>query len=224
MEQEQSLTTIPEPDREQFERVWRRVMPQNRPDCPFTLRSPGESAPAAQSRLMPGDGEMPGPILELGLAPMVPMTPAPMLRAGPPIPAPAPAMPLPNDGELLQKMISGERADECTYRTMARRSKGENARIFQIIANQEGQHARRLSAAYFLLTGVRFWPDSTPAEPMGTFLGWVRQRFLCEKRGEAAYRAAAERVEDFDLKELFSELALEEAYHAALLRKIVERM
>ena len=35
---------------------------------------------------------------------------------------------------------------------------------------------------------------------------------------------AAEQAEDFDLKEQFSELALEEAYHAALLRKIVERM
>ena len=25
-------------DQEVFERVWRRVMPEDRPDCPFTLR------------------------------------------------------------------------------------------------------------------------------------------------------------------------------------------
>ena len=35
-------------DREVFERVWRRVMPEDRPDCPFTLYSE-EAEPAAQT-------------------------------------------------------------------------------------------------------------------------------------------------------------------------------
>ncbi len=39
-------------DREEFERVWRRVMPQDRPDCPFTL------APQAQAPCAP-TGEVP---------------------------------------------------------------------------------------------------------------------------------------------------------------------
>ena len=37
-------TSIPGVDREVFERVWRRVMPEDRGDCPFTL--PEEPAKA----------------------------------------------------------------------------------------------------------------------------------------------------------------------------------
>ena len=36
------------PDQETFQRVWRRVMPQDRPDCPVTL-DPSASLPAAVS-------------------------------------------------------------------------------------------------------------------------------------------------------------------------------
>ena len=38
-------TPFPGVDREVFERVWRRVMPEDRADCPFTL--PEAEAPAA---------------------------------------------------------------------------------------------------------------------------------------------------------------------------------
>lgn len=38
---------LPTPDQEAFQRVWRRVMPQDRPDCPFTLDAPAAPLPAA---------------------------------------------------------------------------------------------------------------------------------------------------------------------------------
>ena len=35
-------------DQEVFERVWRRVMPEDRPDCPFTLGEDAAAPPAVQ--------------------------------------------------------------------------------------------------------------------------------------------------------------------------------
>ena len=35
-------------DQEVFERVWRRVMPEDRPDCPFTLGEDAAAPPAIQ--------------------------------------------------------------------------------------------------------------------------------------------------------------------------------
>ena len=40
-------TSIPGVDREVFERVWRRVMPEERGDCPFTLAEQEEPAAGA---------------------------------------------------------------------------------------------------------------------------------------------------------------------------------
>ena len=42
-------------DREVFERVWRRVMPEDRADCPFTL--PEEPAPAVPAAALPAPAE-----------------------------------------------------------------------------------------------------------------------------------------------------------------------
>ena len=56
MEQEK-MSASPAEERECFERVWRRVMPEDRPDCPFRLYSDidregpppaQESAPASE--------------------------------------------------------------------------------------------------------------------------------------------------------------------------------
>ena len=84
--------------------------------------------------------------------------------------------------------------------------------------------AKRLSTAYFLISGVQFWPDRQPAAPAGTWMGVLRARFAAEQRGEAAYRAAAAQTVDPCLRELFLELAGDEAEHTWLLRGILEQM
>lgn len=40
-------------DHAAFERVWRRVMPQDRADCPFTLDAPAEDQPQAEQAIAP---------------------------------------------------------------------------------------------------------------------------------------------------------------------------
>lgn len=86
------------------------------------------------------------------------------------------------------------------------------------------QHARRLSAAHFLLTGVRYLP-SGPIRPQcwASMAESCRRLFFLEQRAEAAYRAGAVRAEDPGLRAMFHELAGECAIHQQRLRRELER-
>lgn len=182
-------------DREVFERVWRRVMPEDRPDCPFTLYSEEtEHAPVQPTEEKRTE-----------------LVPIPAEQSG-------------GDGAVLQAFIADELSDWRTYQTLARRIPGGNGRALMGVAADERRHAGRLSAAYFLLSGVKFWP---PAEPELTKEGWMallRRRYWAERKGAEAYRTAAGRTGDSALRELYLELAGDEEAHAGVIRGILERM
>lgn len=183
-------------DREVFERVWRRVMPEDRPDCPFTLYSEEETEHAP---VRPTEEKR----MEL--------VSVPAEQSG-------------GDGAVLQAFIADELSDWRTYQTLARRIPGGNGRALMGVAADERRHAGRLSAAYFLLSGVKFWP---PAEPELTKEGWMallRRRYWAERKGAEAYRTAAGRTGDSALRELYLELAGDEEAHAGVIRGILERM
>lgn len=183
-------------DREVFERVWRRVMPEDRPDCPFTLYSEEETEHAP---VQPTEEKR------------TELVPVPAEQSG-------------GDGAVLQAFIADELSDWRTYQTLARRIPGGNGRALMGVAADERRHAGRLSAAYFLLSGVKFWP---PAEPELTKEGWMallRRRYWAERKGAEAYRTAAGRTGDSALRELYLELAGDEEAHAGVIRGILERM
>lgn len=183
-------------DREVFERVWRRVMPEDRPDCPFTLYSEEETE---QASVQPAEEKR------------TELVPVPAERSG-------------GDGAVLQAFIADELSDWRTYQTLARRIPGGNGRALMGVAADERRHAGRLSAAYFLLSGVKFWP---PAELELTKEGWMallRRRYWAERKGAEAYRTAAGRTGDSALRELYLELAGDEEAHAGVIRGILERM
>lgn len=194
-------------DREVFERVWRRVMETGGGE------SPVEVVPAEEAALP---------------APAQPL-PAPAV--------PAPAAVDPEDalcclgpasaayGGALQRFIEGELQDAVTYAALARRGRHRAAARFAALADQERRHAKRLSTAYFLISGVRYLPaDRAVPRLESTFLGTLRARFLAEQRGEAAYRAAAEGCQDPCLRALYLELAQEEQGHSLALRSILEEL
>lgn len=183
-------------DREVFERVWRRVMPEDRPDCPFTLYSEEEMEQAA---VQPAEEKR------------TELVPIPAEQSG-------------GDGAVLQAFIADELSDWRTYQTLARRIPGGNGRALMGVAADERRHAGRLSAAYFLLSGVKFWP---PAELELTKEGWMallRRRYWAERKGAEAYRTAAGYTGDSALRELYLELAGDEEAHAGVIRGILERM
>ena len=182
-------------DREVFERVWRRVMPEDRPDCPFTLYSEEETE---QMPIQPAEERK------------TELVPVPAEQSG-------------GDGAVLQAFIADELSDWRTYQTLARRIPGGNGRALMGVAADERRHAGRLSAAYFLLSGVKFWP---PAELELTKEGWMallRRRYWAERKGAEAYRTAAGRTGDSALRELYLELAGDEEAHAGVIRGIRPR-
>ncbi|MCC8182878.1 MAG: hypothetical protein LIO45_07925 [Clostridiales bacterium] len=84
--------------------------------------------------------------------------------------------------------------------------------------------ARRLSAALFLETGVRFLPVETGmlGDPSG-LLESCRSLFFRMRRAEAFYRATERRMPDGNLWGLFHELAGECAIWQQQLRMLIER-
>lgn len=236
-------------NREVFERVWRRVMPEDRPDCPFTLEQeppcPADlQTPAGQSALLTVPSSNPTANLEANSAGQ---TPAPAMAPAVSVsPSAAPLAQAPmasvqpscedNDvpclgsasamyGAQLQEYIDREIADWRAYQSMARRASGSGSRVLSTIAADERRHAKRLSTAYFLISGVRYWPAERITAPSFSHLpNMLRTHFAEEQRGEASYLASAAETADPCLRELYLELAGDENSHAWLLRGILEQM
>lgn len=181
-------------DREVFERVWRRVMPEDRPDCPFTLYSEEE-----QVAVQPAEERK------------AELVPVPAEQSG-------------GDGAVLQAFIADELSDWRTYQILARRIPGGKGRALMGVAADERRHAGRLSAAYFLLSGVKFWPPAEPELPREGWMAILRRRYWAERKGAEAYRTAAGRTGDSTLRELYLELAGDEEAHAGVIRGILERL
>lgn len=94
------------------------------------------------------------------------------------------------------------------YRHLARRARGTDARILNALAGEMHKHARKLSAAYFLLTGLRYWPTELLGAPaIPSYWGALRSRHQAEQRQETAFRMAADDWEDPDMLELYGQLA-----------------
>ena len=93
------------------------------------------------------------------------------------------------------------------YRYLARRARAGDARVLNSMAGELHRQARKLSAAYFLLTGLRYWPSellSAPAIP--SYWGALRTRHQAEQRQEMAFRMSADDWDDPDMRELYGDL------------------
>lgn len=250
-------------DREVFERVWRRVMPEEREGCPVTLKpleeekgqrpSPQTGRPAANQRPMGGqrsggmnrNNQRPAPVMEEAMTSLSELRPEPEMGCEPggelALRPTGPSDVLGSDFPdlhdvpclgsqalgsvpLLQAMIAQELRDARFYQALSRRAGGNAARLFAAMASDEWRHAKRLSAAYFLISGVRYWPEPHEKVNLGSYLNALRQRFIAEQNGAAAYRAAAEECRDACLRELFLEHALDEGNHANQIRLVVEQL
>ena len=188
-------------DREVFQRVWRRV-----------TESGGGEGPV---EALPPEEALAGPL------PVPAVRPGPAEEGGPFCLGPASAQ----YGPELQRFLQEELHGAAVYAALARRGPGRAAGALASLAAQERRHAKRLSTAYFLISGVRYLPADRAAPRLeSTFLGTLRARFLAEQRGEAAYRAAAEGCQDPCLRALYLELAQEEQGHSLALRSILEEL
>ena len=196
-------------DRDLFLRVWDRVMPAERPDCPIVVER---------------DGGMNQPVV-----PAVPTRPAPAPdETGDDFPTRDDVPCLGSGGEAdrerLQEMIGQELAAWRSYQHLARRG-GQGGRSLAALAAGCRRRAKRLSAALFLISGVRFWPAEQVTVPVPrSYFGALREHFLSEQDRSQRYRAAAEESRDVCLCALYLDLADHCADHTCSIRTLLENV
>lgn len=193
----EKMTLCDAREQEVFRRVWQRVM-AGHPEqpCPFEVTA------EPVSRQVDGD---------LSCDYLATLAHAPMHendRPGGDLPSPG--LETAPSGECTTRLRQQTlEALECWqfYRHLARRTRGAAARTLANLAADAHRQARRLSAAYFLLSGVRYWPSeqlTTPVIP--SFWGALRQRHMAEQQAELSYRMASDEADDPTLLELYRQL------------------
>lgn len=118
--------------------------------------------------------------------------------------------------EVLQGFIREELADRRTYLFLARRAPTAEARqVFRAIASDEGKHARRLLAAVYLITGVRYCPAICyPPLRCDGYCAALRERYHEEVCGGFNYRRASQETLDPCLQQLLLAFSQDEYRHA----------
>ena len=110
------------------------------------------------------------------------------------------------------------------YRHLAKRTRGTDARTLNSMAADQHKEARKLAAAYFLLTGLRYWPTELLGAPaISSYWGALRTRHQAEQRQENAYRLAADDWEDPDLLALYAALTEGCQRRCGQLRNLLEQ-
>lgn len=206
---------------EVFERVWQRVMGDREENSPIVVAQPVEPVGDLPCVLLcPQSGED---------------TPLPALREGP---SPHLGCDFPGEDAVLclgqasachsgQLQQQVQDALDCWqgYRCLARRAGGGNcSRQLAALAAEKYRAAKRLAAALFLISGIRFWPADRLTPPViPSYLGAVRTGYRREQQREQAYRMAAADTADTALEELYRELADQSRSHSRTLRSILEQ-
>ncbi len=123
-------------------------------------------------------------------------------------------------GDFLQKQI---RQELRRWRTYGQLSAGDSSIV--VLSRQALRRAKRLSAAWLLISGFRFLPISQAA-PMT----WVcredglRLLFRQEQLGQMAYAARAKGNPDPELARLFLDLAEDCAGAQQVIRRVLENI
>lgn len=121
--------------------------------------------------------------------------------------------------DVLQGFVREELADRRSSLLLARRAPSERVRrLLSAIASDDGQHARRLNAAVFLITGECYTPSVCyPPQQSMRFCAALRRRYHEEACGGFNYRRAAQEALDPCLQQLLFEFSEEKYRHARLL-------
>lgn len=201
-------------DRDTFERVWRRVMPDG-------TNSPIQIDPTADEQardLRLGQAEA-GTMQEMGLV----LPRREEMRPGHEVTCLGHGSRM--YGDLLKEMIDGETEDMRTYQALARRAGGNGSKVLGAMAADKRRNAKRLGAAYFLITGERYQsPNMNGTRPAMDLMTGLREQFIQEQREAAAYQGAAQETSDPCLRQLYQELARQAQSHARMIRSLLEQM
>ena len=126
--------------------------------------------------------------------------------------------------EVLAGFIEEELADQCVLRELMRRAPGWAVARLRQLAAEEGEHARRLMAVWYLITGQCYRPRGLCRRSgCGGWCEGLRERYHDAACNGLNYRRAAEGTTDPCLAKLLEELSGEEYHHAEILLRMLER-
>ena len=128
------------------------------------------------------------------------------------------------DSQRLEQLMTLAKEGAAAARLMACRASGSCAKALSALACDHRLAFRRLSAAYFLITGKRYSPKCGPVKLNCSLALALRRQFLWEQQWEQLNNQAAQATTDHCLKELYLELAQEGAFHAGSIRSLLEQM
>ena len=126
--------------------------------------------------------------------------------------------------EVLESFIEVELADRRTYQAFARRAPAFARGTMRDLANASGAAARRLMAAYYLITGTCYRPAVACGRiAMGSWCAALRERYHVEACNGMNYLRAGEETSDPCLGRLLKALGEESYRQADQLMALLER-
>lgn len=126
--------------------------------------------------------------------------------------------------EVLTGFAEEELADRRQMLALARQAPAWARQRLRELAAEEGAHARRLMAVYYLITGECYRPNCS-CDPvcMGRWCPALRERYHAAACNGLNYARAAEGTTDPCLTALLNELSADEYRHADILLQLLER-
>jgi len=129
-----------------------------------------------------------------------------------------------DDLAVVEGFIEVELSDRRYYQAFARQAPSGARGTLRRICQESEDHARRLMAAYYLITGICYRPAvSCERVCVGAYCPALRERYHQETCNWMNYIRAAEGTTDPCLAKLFQDLGAEELYQAELLADLLRQ-
>ena len=126
--------------------------------------------------------------------------------------------------DVVAGFVEEELADRRYLLAMSRQAPAWARQRLRDMAAEEGAHARRLMAAYYLITGECYRPAiDTGRICIGRWCPALRERYHMEACGGLNYAQAADGTTDPCLQRIFNVLSREEYRHAVEIMEMLER-
>lgn len=197
-------------DYRKYDRIWERVAPSLSP-YPLEGYGSGDADPKPMQGAMATPAAMPGGSGLLA---------EPGAQADPCCMGTAAAELL----DVLTGFVEEELADCRHYTAFARQAPPAARQILRRLAAEEAEHARRLMAAYYLITGKCYQPHiSCDRVYIGPYCPALRERYHAEACGGFNYIRAADSTTDPCLIKLLTELSEQEYCHANVVMALLEK-
>lgn len=126
--------------------------------------------------------------------------------------------------EVLTGFIEEELGEQRTYQSMMRQAPSWARQRIRDLGAAEGEHARRLMAVYYLITGECYRPAIMANRICtGQWCAALRERYHEAACNGLNYARAADETTDLCLSRLLQELSDEEYRHADVVLNLLQR-